>query len=94
MLGLNRLMQSTTEYLKPPTMNQIERKLQIGNLPSDKFRESTYSNDDVCALYFHWNPTEGPFILIPSLDQLDKYSNYKLTLFSDQPVTLQRLDEG
>ncbi len=40
-------------------MNIIERKLQIGNSnSSDKFKESTYSYDDVCALYFHWNPTE------------------------------------
>lgn len=88
MLGLNRLMQSTAEYLKPPVMSIIERKLQIGKKASDKFKESTYSNDDVCALYFHWNPTEGPFILIPSLDAADKYCNYKLTIFSDNPVEL------
>lgn len=73
MLGLNRLMQSTSDYLEPPVMNIVERKLQIGTKASDKFKESQYSNDDVCALFFYWNPTEGPFILIPSLDLPDKY---------------------
>jgi hypothetical protein len=67
--------------------------LQIINYNYDKFKEGTYSNDDVCALYFHWNPTEGPFILIPSLDSPDKFCNYKLTIFSDNPVELTRLDE-
>ena len=37
MLGLNRLMQSTKDYLEPPVMNIIERKLQIGTKASDKF---------------------------------------------------------
>ena len=59
-------------------MEEIERKLQIGF--GEKFKEATYSNDEVCALYFNWNPTEGPFVIIPSLDaDGDKAANYKLT---------------
>lgn len=47
-------------------MKLIERKLSIGY--AEKFKEATYNNDEVCALYFSWNPTEGPFIIIPSMD--------------------------
>jgi len=32
--------------------------------------------------------------LIPSLDSLEKYCGYKLTIFSDNPVDLTRLDEN
>ncbi len=27
-----------------------------------------YFSEDVSALYFKWNPTEGPFVIIPSSD--------------------------
>jgi len=47
-------------------MSNIERKLSIGY--AEKFKEATYSNDEVCALFFRWNPTEGPFTIIPSMD--------------------------
>jgi hypothetical protein len=33
----------------------------------------------VAALYFFWNPTEGPFIIIPSLAEEDKQSTFKMT---------------
>lgn len=55
---------------------------------AEKFKESTYAMDEVAALYFHWNPTEGPFIIIPSLEQVDKLSSYKMTIFSNNPVEL------
>ena len=48
-------------------------------MAGEKFKESTYFSEDIGALYFHFNPTEGPFIIIPSLDQEDKSANYKLT---------------
>jgi calpain, invertebrate len=47
-------------------MEYIERKLQIST--GENFKESAYISDEVAALYFNWNPTEGPFIIIPSLD--------------------------
>lgn len=52
-----------------------------------------YINDDVSALYFNWNPTEGPFVIIPSLEQADKPCPFKLTIFSNNPVELKKLDE-
>lgn len=47
-------------------MESIERKLQVHT--QEKFKESTYFSEEISALYFHFNPTEGPFIIIPSLD--------------------------
>ena len=76
-LGLARLITQTASHLEPPIMDSIERKLQF-NL-GEKFKESSYFSDEVAALYFHWNPTEGPFILVPSLDKPEKYASYKLT---------------
>ena len=58
-------------------MEGIERKLLIGS--NEKFKQSTYFSEDVAALYFNYNPTEGPFIIIPSLDLPDKSANYRLT---------------
>lgn len=75
--GITRLLTQTKGHLEPPVMDLIERKLQIHI--GEKFKESTYFSDEVASLYFNWNPTEGPFIIIPSLDQEDKISNYRLT---------------
>jgi calpain len=53
-----------------------------------------YFSEDVSALFFKWNPTEGPFIIIPSSDGEDRYFGYKLTIFSNNPVSLLRLDDN
>ena len=70
-------MAQTAGHLEPPTMDSIERKLQI--ITGEKFKESSYASDEVASLFFKWNPTEGPFIVIPSLDQEYKLSSYRLT---------------
>jgi len=48
----------------------------------------------VSALFFKWNPTEGPFILIPSSDGEERVFGYKLTIFSNSPVEMVRLDDA
>ena len=53
--NLARLLIQTSAQLEPPIMEQIERKFQIGY--GEKFKESLYSNDEVAALFFFWNPT-------------------------------------
>ncbi len=75
--GITRLITQTKAHLEPPEMENIERKLQI--LHGEKFKESSYYSEEVSSLYFNWNPTEGPFIIIPSLDHEEKTSNYRLT---------------
>ena len=75
-------------------MEDIERKLFVQ--PEEKFKESDYSNSDVSALYYNLNPTEGPFIIIPSIEGDNKEPisvGYKLTIFSNNPVQLRQLNE-
>jgi len=87
-----KLMALTAAQLEPPLMEMIERKLNV--LPNEKYLESTFLNEEVAALYFFWNPTEGPFIIIPCLEEEDKQASYKLTIFSNNPVDLEKLDES
>lgn len=82
--GITRLLAQTKAHLEPPEMEFIERKLQILN--SEKFKESTYYSEEVSSLYFNWNPTEGPFIIIPSLDQEEKTPNYRLTSLKNHKI--------
>lgn len=89
--NLKRLLQQTSEYLQAPNVTDFERKLLIQ--PHEKFKESTYASEEVSALFFKWNPTEGPFIVIPSSDGEDRVFNYKLTVYSNNPVEMTRLDE-
>ena len=42
----------------------LERKLQI--LPNEWYQETSYKSDDVAALYAFYQPTQGPFIVVPS----------------------------
>jgi len=72
-------------------MEYIERKLQI--LSTEKFKESYYSGEETSALFFKWNPTEGPFTIIPTVDLEGRTAGYKLTIFSNNPIELNRLDE-
>ena len=52
---------------EPPSLkNQLERKLQI--LPNEWFKETTYKSDEKAALYQFYQPTQGPFIIIPSME--------------------------
>lgn len=50
-----------------PTLNKMERKLQI--LPGEWYEESQFKNDDVAALYAFYQPTQGPFIIVPSMNK-------------------------
>ena len=52
-----------------------------------------YFSEDVSALFFKWNPTEGPFIIIPSSDGEDRCFGYKLTIYSNNPVNMVRMDD-
>jgi calpain len=89
--NLERLIKQTTQQLKPPVMEGIERKLYITS--QEKFKESQYALEDYSALYFFWNPTEGPFTIIPSLEQ-EKNATFRLTFFSNNPIIVQKLDES
>ena len=67
----------TKHQLQSPKMELIERKLKVYN--TERFTVSKLESEDVAALYFKLNPTEGPFIVVPCLEEQDKETKYTLT---------------
>lgn len=80
------------EFEPPCLDNQLERKLQI--LPNEWFKETTYKSDDVAALYQFYQPTQGPFIVVPSMRDEDKQVPFELTIYSSQPVEVVQLQDS
>jgi hypothetical protein len=62
---------------EPPKLEKLERKLQL--LPGEWYEESFYRSDDVAALYAYYQPTQGPFIIIPSMSKEDITADFTLT---------------
>jgi hypothetical protein len=62
----------------------MERKLQIQ--AGEWYEESYYKSDDVAALYAFYQPTQGPFIIVPSMSKEEIQSDFvlssKLDIFS------------
>lgn len=58
-------------------MDYIERKLSIGM--NEPYIESSFGAEEVSSLYFKKNPTEGPFIIVPCLEEEDRIASFKLT---------------
>lgn len=62
---------------EPPNLNGLlERKLQI--YPKEFGEESSYGSDESAALYCFLQPTQGPYIIIPSLDKPEVASEFDL----------------
>lgn len=63
---------------EPPTLgDHLERKLQI--LPNEWQQETRYISDDVAALYAFYQPTQGPFIIVPSVATPEFQLDFSLT---------------
>jgi len=77
MIEILRLLEHTKLQLKSPTLDKLERKLNVDK--SEKFFESSYFSDEMASLYFFWNPIEGPFMIIPSMEGEGKTAGYRLT---------------
>lgn len=53
---------------EPPNLNgPIHRKLQV--FPREYGEESSYLDAETAALYVFLQPTQGPFIIVPSMDK-------------------------
>lgn len=67
---------------EPPILHpgNLQRKLQVAT--GEWFEESYYCSDEVAALYSFYQPTQGPFIIVPSMQQKDVASDYTLTIYS------------
>ena len=61
---------------EPPRLLNLERKLQI--LEGEWHTESSYESDEVAALYAFYQPTQGPFIIVPSMQKQDLQSDFTL----------------
>ena len=62
---------------EPPRLNNMERKLQIQ--AGEWYEESYYKSDDVAALYAFYQPTQGPFIIVPSMSKEEIQSDFILS---------------
>jgi len=54
----------------------LERKLQIQQ--DEWYEESFFQNDEVAALYAFYQPTQGPFIIVPSMSVKDMPNEFTL----------------
>lgn len=64
------------EFEPPNLRGVLERKLQI--FPKEYGEETSYVSDESAALYCFLQPTQGPFIIVPSLDKPDVFSEFDL----------------
>ena len=60
----------------PPQLLNLERKLQIQ--AGEWNEEWDWKNDDVAALYAFYQPTQGPFIIVPAMAKEDLQSEFTL----------------
>lgn len=65
------------EFEPPRLADQLERKLQIE--PNEWYSETSYKSDDVAALYAFYQPTQGPFIVVPSSAYDTLLADFELT---------------
>lgn len=70
--------------LEPPSLDQLERKLQF--VPGEWVQESGYYNEDYSCLYFKLEPTQGPFLIVPTLDEQDVHAKYTLQIYSNNQI--------
>lgn len=87
-----KLLKQTAEHLEPPKMLEIERKLQIGK--HEDYYESSFANQDIAALYFHFLPIQGPLVIVPCQSERSKNNNFTLKIYSDKKVSISKLDES
>lgn len=48
----------------------------------------------MAALYAFYQPTQGPFIVVPSSAQDTLLADFQLTIYSSQPVEVQQLADS
>jgi len=65
------------EFELPRLPENLERKLQI--LDNEWSISTSYSSDDAAALYCFFKPTQGPFVIVPSMAKDDKLAEFTLT---------------
>jgi hypothetical protein len=65
------------DFELPRLAQNLERKLQI--LDNEWSVSTSYTSDDAAALYCYFKPTQGPFVIVPSMANNDKQAEFTLT---------------
>ena len=47
-------------------------------MPNEWYEETAYKSDDVAAHYAFYQPTQGPFIIVPSMSKDDINADFSL----------------
>lgn len=91
---MKKFLLQTSQHLKAPILDKKERQLVIG--PHDMYYESSFAKADLSALYFHFLPIEGPFIIIPCISKnSDAVSvDYDMTIYSNGEIFVEKLDDS
>lgn len=63
-------------------------------MPKEWYRETEYKSDDVAAFYAFYQPTQGPFIVVPSMTKEDTQADFTLTIYSSQYVEVEQLADS
>lgn len=92
---MRKFMLQTQQHLKPPKLQNKERKLVIAG--HDMYFQSTYTRKNLGALYFNFLPIEGPFIIVPSISKncdIDEPIKYRMTIYSNNDINVEKLDDS
>jgi hypothetical protein len=90
--SIGRKTQASSNKQDVVTLNMLERKLQI--LPLEWWKESYYNYDDTSCLFLRLEPTMGPYLVTPTLSADKVAAQFSLSVFSNQPVALERLEDS
>lgn len=85
-----KLLFATSNQLQPTYLSSFERKLMVGT--TEFCAESQFSSHDLAAMYFEFNPIEGPFIVVPSTDKEQATGEYRLTFYANTKIEVNELD--
>mmetsp|Transcript_7872 Transcript_7872/g.15225 ORF Transcript_7872/g.15225 Transcript_7872/m.15225 type:complete len:1014 (-) Transcript_7872:50-3091(-) len=89
---VGRKTQAAASKLEILTLDMLERKLQI--LPLEWWKESYYNFEDTSCLFLRLEPSMGPYLVTPTLTADKVAAQFTLSVFSNQPVSLERLEDS
>lgn len=89
--GQTKMAKELTK-LEPPSLDILERKLQF--IPGEWVNESGYYQEEYSCLYFKLEPTQGPFLVVPTLDEVEVQAGYTLQIYSNNPLQVCRLEDS
>lgn len=84
----------TTAHITEKEVESFEKERKLQILPNEWFVESQFQYEECSCLYLKLEQNHGPFLIVPSLSQENIQCSYSLTIYSNNPVTLERLQDS